>query len=305
MDMKIFNYNISPISNYELNKNNKTNKVQNNYSDGRFMLNSLRFLGDINRPLIKKSIDIPIKDDEEFNEVMNRVYSAKTLGGNELWIPEDYKNVFITYRNASDIEMGLIPYCGESDNSYLINVYLSGRLEDSDIKRIQGHHFPQNIDSCVDVVRALDYSLKNLDKEFGKYEGIVYRKGYMDEGNGQFYSTTKDASVIQDKCKDWTMFDSTEKYSVIRLKNGHKIYDFQEKMGSVFAEKEAEVLTSRNAKYRKLQPEELDEELLNAKEELARNLFYGADMIVSGEWNPPMFYNKEQLLSLVDVYDEI
>ena len=151
MDMKIFNYNISPISNYELNKNNKTNKVQNNYSDGRFMLNSLSFLGDINRPLIKKSIDIPIKDDEEFNEVMNRVYSAKTLGGNELWIPEDYKNVFITYRNASDIEMGLIPYCGESDNSYLINVYLSGRLEDSDIKRIQGHHFPQNIDSCVDV----------------------------------------------------------------------------------------------------------------------------------------------------------
>lgn len=166
-------------------------------SDSRGILDSLHFLGNVNKTAVQKSIDIPIKDDEEFNEVMERVYSAKTLGGNVLWIEKDYREQWETYKNASEIEMGLLPYCGEADNCDLINQYLSGRLNNPAVVRGQGHHFPENIDSCVDMVRALDYSLKNLDKEFGTYQGLVFREGYMDEGNGQFYSTTKKSFSIK------------------------------------------------------------------------------------------------------------
>ena len=123
--------------------------------------------------------------------------------------------------------------------------------------------------------------------------------------NEQYFSTTKDLDVISETYRDFTAFDPSVGYSVIRVKDGHKIYRFQEKMGSNFAENEKEVLLPRKAKFKKLTLEEMDEELLTARENMAKNLFYGADKIISGKVKIPMFFTKEQLLNLVDVYEEI
>lgn len=278
--------------------------MTNRYSDSNAVLNLLSFLGNYNAPFIQRDINVPIKDDDEYNAVMQRVYSALTENGYIAWITEDYRDIFSSYKNASDIEMGLLPYCGASDSSEIINMYLSGRIYDEEVRSRYRGLLPQDIDSCIDVVRALDYSLKHLDKEFGTYNGLVYRRGYMKPENGQYYSTTKNPALIQWKNVHSDDFDPEEGFSVIRIKNGaHQIYKFQEKMGDTFADSEEEVLVSRKAQLDIVKNKDLDEELKLGREELAKYLFIGADKIMSGEVNAP--YTREQLLSFIDVYDEI
>ena len=306
MCMKIFNNGIIANTDFSQNKQlSAENKIQTKYADSSMVLRSLSFLGNYNTPIVKKSIDVPIKDDEEFKEVMGRVYNAKDLNGNVLWIGKDYRDFHTDYTYATDIEMGLIPYCGINDNSEIINMYLSGRLDNKCELTNKRSRIPKDINSCVDVIRALDYSLDKLDNRYGTYKGLVYRRGFMAEDCEQYFSTTKDLDVISETYRDFTAFDPSVGYSVIRVKDGHKIYRFQEKMGSNFAENEKEVLLPRKAKFKKLTLEEMDEELLTARENMAKNLFYGADKIISGKVKIPMFFTKEQLLNLVDVYEEI
>lgn len=286
-----------------INKNTPQVPVlTNSYSNSNAILNSLSFLGNYNVPFIQKDINVPIRDDEEYDEVMQRVYSALTENGNIMWIPKDYRSVISAYKDASDIEMGLVTYCGACDCSEIINMYLSGRLNDEEIRKAYRGLLPQDMDSCVDVVRALDYSLKHLDEEFGTYNGIVYRRGYMKPGNGQFYSTSKNPALVQYKNMDSKRFNPSEGYSVIRVKDAHKIYKFQEKMCDEFANTEEEVLIGRDADAN-LVTNDLDDELSAAREELAKHLFIGADEIMNGVRNTP--YTRDQLLSFIDVYDAI
>ena len=289
------------FSNRQISVKNSSNSI---YSDNRSTINSLNFLGNYNQPIVKKSIDVPIADIDEFREVMERVYDAKTEKNNILWMSRNYKKIFPEYRYASEIEMGLLPYCGRVDHSDFINMYLSGRLSDKKETQYLDGLLPKDMDSCIDVIRALDYSLKNLDKEFGTYKGIVYRNGYMSEGTGQYFSTSTEP-MFPFVIDSWYDFNPDKGYSVIRLKDGHKIYKFQEKMRSEYADNEKEVLTPREAKFKRVLPNEMDEELIRGRNTYLRYLLPEISDILLDDKKNDSGFNKEAFLNSIAVYDEI
>lgn len=101
-----------------------------------------------------------------------------------------------------------------------------------------------NFDSetAKDVVKCLDYSLKEVDKEFGVYKGFVYRNGKMSSNSGTYVSTSKDLHC--------TMGDTSE-FHIIKTKRGHDINKFQQKYYPI-NESENEILLPRDAQYREL-----------------------------------------------------
>ena len=111
-----------------------------------------------------------------------------------------------------------------------------------------------NFDSetAKDVVKCLDYSLKEIDKEFGVYKGFVYRNGKMSSNSNTYVSTSKDLHC--------TMGDTSE-FHVIKTKRGHDIHKFQKKYYSV-NESENEILLPRDAQYRELTGLQYEEERL-------------------------------------------
>ncbi len=245
----------------------------------------------VKRAVLTSTKDLtPIQSKEEYLEVLERVKNAKTKGGEPLWLSaEDLKY----YPNISEIDQGLLPYCGHRDISNQINKYLSGRSEPTA--------------EMQDVVRVLDYSLANLDKEVGRYEGIVFRQGYMGEKTGQFMSTSTSATGAARHNNGWADPEEVayNTYSVIKTKGGHKLSGFQSKMKDAYASKEQEILLPRKAEYREIPIEECSEELLKAREEFASKLFNDAYKLFNGSKSKVRGYTKEDLLNLVKVYEEI
>ena len=245
----------------------------------------------IKRATLTSTKDLtPIQSKEEYLEVLERIKNAKTKGGEPLWLcEEDLK----FYPKATEIEQGLLPYCGHRDISGAINKYLSGRAEPTA--------------EMQDVVRAMDYSLASLDKEAGRYKGIVFRQGFMGEKTGQFFSTSTSATGAARHNNGWADPEEVayRTYSVIKTNGGHKLSEFQAKMKDVFAGKEQEILLPRKANYREIPIEECSEELLNAREEFASKLFNDAYKLFNGSKSKVRGYTKEDLLNLVKVYEEI
>ena len=270
---------------------------------GEAMLDYLQALGQNNILGINKvkAVDIPIKSEDEYNEVIKRILAAKKPNGYDL-VNKDALATY--YSNISDKELGLLPYCGEQDVSANINLYLSGRLKDPVIfERWKAAMLPEDL--TVDVIRALDYSLKNLDSEFGKYKGIVFRQGFMGENVGQFFSTSKNPSIVGQMNNGWLYFNPDRGYSVIRTSNGHNICEFQKKMGTEFANTEEEILIPRTGVFSRVKESDMDDEMINARDRLASKLFFGADMLVNGELKECNGYTKKDLLKLINVFDEI
>ncbi|MCR5265939.1 MAG: hypothetical protein K6E29_05025 [Cyanobacteria bacterium RUI128] len=232
----------------------------------------------------------PIQSKEEYLEVLERIKKAKTKSGDPLWLCEEDMKF---YPNATEIEQGLLPYCGHRDISNQINRYLSGRSEPTA--------------ELQDVVRAMDYSLAHLDKDAGRYEGIVFRQGFMGEKTGQFMSTSTSATGAARHNNGWADPEEVayNTYSVIKTKGGHRLSAFQGKMKDVFAGKEQEILLPREATYREVPLEECSEELIKAKEEFASKLFNDAYKLFNGSKSKVRGYTKEDLLNLVKVYEEI
>lgn len=232
----------------------------------------------------------PIKSKEEYLEALERIKNAKTETGERLWqYEEDLKH----YPNATEIEQGLLPYCGHRDISDKINKYLSGRIEPTA--------------EMQDVVRVLDYSLKELNKEFGEFEGIVYRQGFMGEKTGQYLSTSKNPLCAARLSDGW--FDPYDvkyrTYSVIKTKGGHDLSAFQSKMKDGYCNKEQEILLPHEAQYREVPINECSEDLLKAREDLASKLFRDAHKVFDGGKSEIKGYTKEDLLDLVKIYEEV
>lgn len=245
----------------------------------------------IKRATLTSTKDLtPIQSKEEYHEVLERIKNAKTKGGEPLWLCEEDMKF---YPNASEIEQGLLPYCGHRDISNQINRYLSGRAEPTA--------------EMQDVVRAMDYSLAHLDKEAGRYEGIVFRQGFMGEKTGQFMSTSTSATGAARHNNGWADPEEVayNTYSVIKTKGGHRLSAFQGKMKDAFAGKEQEILLPREAAYREVPIEECSEELAKAREEFASKLFNDAYKLFNGSKSKVRGYTKEDLLNLVKVYEEI
>lgn len=249
----------------------------------------------------KKYIDIPIKNIDEYNTIFDRVYSAKKPNGDLMWFDNERLSY---YPNATKVEQGLLPYCGERDSSFYINFFLSGRLTPEKYE-LWKENLPENKASFIDMIRVLDFSLKNLDEEFGKYKGIVFRQGFMNENSGQFLSTTKNPSIAAQLNNNYIFFSPKRGFSVIRTNNGHNICDFQNKMGVSFSTSEEEILLPRKQKYKELSPSELDEELDNARKTFAGKIIWGANKVINGEIKEVNGYDKEKLLGLVKVFDEV
>lgn len=143
-----------------------------------------------------------------------------------------------------------------------------------------------NFDSetAKDVVKCLDYSLKEIDKEFGVYKGFVYRNGKMSSNSNTYVSTSKDLHC--------TMGDTSE-FHVIKTKRGHDIHKFQKKYYSV-NESENEILLPRDAQYRELTGLQYEEERLK----LAKAKY---EYLKSGNEN----ITFENVLSRTHVWEEI
>ena len=192
--------------------------------------------------------------------------------------------------------IGLLPYCGGEDVSYYINRYLGKCLT----RHLDSRASEQDL---CNIIRVLDYSLNQLDEQFGKYKGIVYRRGYFSPKSKQYASTSLSPEIA---VKFHGFFDNTCDYSIIRTKNGHKIYDFQEMVNSPYAIGEKEILIDRNdiSTYKLVSPEDYDAETAKAAEKLATCL-YNAEDISTFTLLPKQFSKKyKNILSKIKVYSQ-
>lgn len=205
--------------------------------------------------IVSKRVNLlrPIKTEAEYNRIIKRIfnyelYRTKCAGPScliECLTQDGYLDIDKNLK-------GLVPYCGTSDISNSINCWLTGRHNPDK---------PLLTDLMMsDIVRAFEFSLDKLDKKYGKYSGTVYRSGYFNPNkDSQYYSTSYFLSCALDH-KYRQKPSSKNPYSIIRLKNGHNIYKFQEETKSreslTFALAEKEVLIDRKSKFRLVPQEE-------------------------------------------------
>lgn len=175
--------------------------------------------------------------DIECKNILNRVYLYKDYNKEPLF---DIALNRQKYPKVKPNQEGLLLYAGYGDLSNDMNRFLSRR-----------EMYRMNPKQAEDVIRAFDYSLKKLDEEHGKYSGIVYRQGFFPQGQHQYISTTTDP-VIAATMRGGICFNKNLEFAIIKAKNGHKINEFQRKMGSDYAEEEEEILLSRTAKFREI-----------------------------------------------------
>ena len=235
----------------------------------------------------------------EYDRLMPDVYNIKRYSFDI--------NKNIIYPNVPHQYLGLLPYCGYDDISLPINQYLSDR------NVIGGSEYfvDRNLNkSCS----TLDYSLKELDNEFGKYDGVVYRIGYFSPNSPQFYSTSnkplfdKYITFLENsKLNDYENKEESEKIHIIKSNSGHKIHDFQDKYCKPKSEEynfvrneylaENEILLDRHSKYQKA---EENNNLLEEKKKLAEKL-----LPMCKEKNIEGWQTLEDVINKIEVWEEI
>lgn len=194
----------------------------------------------------RKKLLTKITSKDEYNEILKEIskYECRYL---DKTLPYLYLK---GYESIDDKLKALVIYCGMKDRSRQINCWLSGRKND----------YVLSDDKMSKIIRALDYSLSLLDKEFGTYEGVVYRSGYFNPlVFKQYYSSSSSpmgAMMFSDRLSP----SSEDEYSIIKLKKGHDITSFQKSVKSgiarLFAKREKEILIDRNSKFRLIPEEE-------------------------------------------------
>ena len=190
--------------------------------------------------LIKKrpvNLGPEITSKYEYKNILNRIYNYKGYDKKPLF-DIDYNRAM--YPKINPEHEGLLFYAGYADLSDDINRFLSKR-----------ELYKMTKPQAKDVVRVLDYSLQKLDEEFGKYSGVVYRQGFFPQGQHQFISATKEP-VIAATLRGGIFMNKNLEFSIINTKNGHKITDFQRKMGCEYADEEEEILLSRKSKFKEI-----------------------------------------------------
>ncbi len=212
---------------------------------------------------------VPIKNEQEYINTIEKIRSSKVF---DFTVNKDI------YKSIPAEQEGLLLYAGYGDLSDDINRFLSGRP----MKTI-------NKSVAKDVVRAVDYSLKELDKEYGKYKGIVYRQGFFPINSGQYVSTTEDP-VIAATLRGGIYFNKDLQYYIIKTNNGHRINEFQKDMGSDYADEEEEILIPRTSKLKEI--EHPTGELLQEKKKFIRIL---------EKYNHEPIYNDSIVKVLVEV----
>lgn len=184
-----------------------------------------------------------ITSEEEFDRVLNKLKNDKS-----------WRKGWWDRGSATKFEQAIIPYTGEEDRSSHINWYMhSGHLVDP--------LFSEDI--TREYIRAMYYALPEIDKVYGKYSGIVYRCGHMDEVPKNFISTASDpvgVSYIISSREDYH-----KPFYIIYTESGHLIQEMQKKLCWKYA-RECEVILDPDTHFEKIT--EITPEML----ELKRNL---------------------------------
>lgn len=243
-----------------------------------------------------KRINTPVEDINEYRSIIHNLMKAISNNGDYAY----FKECDLEWYKDIDIEeMGLIPYCGFEGSHEIINNYMTGLLNKNTEK--YKSILPVDLTTIPEVIRALEYSLKKLDKKYGTHKGIVYRQGFMCESPNRYISTTLNPYIASCIYGDWRI-KSNNQYSVIQVNNGHRIVDFQRAAGVPSADGEQEILLPYTNNYRKIQDNELTDELRKAKIQLASSLFKDANLLFNGKADKVNGYTKEDLLKMVEVY---
>ena len=226
--MKITPY--QPITNlYKYNKAERTD-IKSNLAHTSFTSTVHAYKDLVKTP--KKLIS-----EGEYKDILNKIRDYKG---------QDEKPIFNFQYNLADYpkikkdQEGLLLYAGCGDLSDEMNRFLSKR----ELKKLTPVQ-------AKEVISAFDYSLNKLDEKFGKYSGIVYRQGFFEPGSQQYISTTTDP-VIAATLRGGICMNKNLEFSLLKVKNGHKINEFQRKMGSDYAEEEEEILISGTSKLREV-----------------------------------------------------
>ena len=234
---------------------------------------------------------LPITDKIEYDNIIKRLLYSRTAKGHRFWsIDADnrsYKDIKAEYK-------GLLPYCGSDDVSFYLNGYLGGRLDKC------GEFIPTEKTAC-DFIRVFDYSLKQLDKDFGTYSGYVYRKGYFSTKSGQYASTSESPALAA----AFQGFDADAQYSVIKVNDAHKICDFQKSMNSQYADEEREILIDRTMKRRFVPPSEYSDSLYKIKECFARHLVCESKIAAGYDATGENILSFEQAMKKIKVYEQV
>jgi len=226
-----------------------TNAIQTNYD--KVPKSVLR------RKIVEQRLGLlePVKDSSEYQGILNKIFRYTIQEYNftvNLIMKSGYERTPLGLQ-------GLISYCGADDLSNEINCWLTGREYE--------HSEFLDDEKFKNIIRALEYSLSKLDENYGKVEGKVFRTGYFNPiTDKQFYSTSNslDCAVLHAQSSAPSPFCP---YSIIKLKNGHNIYQFQRDTNSHiskrFADIEHEILIDRKSNFRKLSPVEYTDEDIN------------------------------------------
>ncbi len=197
----------------------------------------------------------PVSDYNEYCRLKEEIFKYKDLPKENMLIPPFIQE--FGYEKVDDNLKGLICYCGNEDKSAIINSWLTARPLPENL--------PVNDEQISKIIRTMDYSLKRLDDKYGKYEGTVYRSGFFNPfTDKQFYSTSdKSINAVLHSYKYLPSEDNP--YSIIRLKNGHKIKEFQNStdyfIARKFASTENEILIDRHSVFRQIPEDKYTEEI--------------------------------------------
>ncbi len=260
--MKIESYNFNHLKGINtLNKNFKKENLYENISEKKeqdYSFCNYIIPNAISRArLINERVKLlkPLSE-EEYAEIIKKITSDEYEKNPPFAYIGKYKDV------DSDF-IGLVPYCGEEDIHDEINCWLTAR------KCKNSAVAPD--EKMANIVRALDYSLKKLDDRFGKFEGVVYRSGFFNPVTDKEYYSSSSSSLGAIDFGMCAPPSPKKQYSIIKLKNGHKISDFQRyannKYSNKFAETEKEILIDRTSKFRLIPEEEYTEKDKRLKEE--------------------------------------
>ena len=199
----------------------------------RSSVHSEQFIGDIAKfnqnMIVGKVANIkPIQAEEEFKTILEELIHDSSYKWNSV-------------KNTFDYEKAILPYAGRGDIHLDINTFLrEGLLKNKTYRDLTNENIKK-------YIQTLEYGLRQLDKEYGNYSGIVYRCGSFSSKTPNYVSTSDKISGainIADKsnpCRD--------AYNIIFTKHGHKINEMQKRLGFKFAESESEILLDPSKSY--------------------------------------------------------
>ena len=212
--------NFSNWSNYN-SKNKITHANSQIVSTNNFVsANELYFRGQLAEPKSEPQTEAEtiaqtgikrIQSEEEYDSSLEKIMQH----------PSWHSGVW-TRSNANKYEQGIIPYCGEADCSYEINSFMRG-------SKVLNPRFSPEI--LEEYVRVLDYALREMDKDYGEYSGVLYRVGRLDKVSRNFVSTSKSPDGLYGQIRDRKDFHKP--FYVIFDGFGHNINELQKKFNSM------------------------------------------------------------------------